>query len=73
MEERALNLKDGTMKNSNSHFKKQFVQTTEQVCKKFGCGKKLKDYEALASDYCFKHAQEIAQQNQNLKKLNYES
>lgn len=49
-------------KNNKDAAKKIFIKPekpkdTYQVCKKFGCGKRLKDYESLFSDYCFSHAQ----------------
>lgn len=46
------------------YIKKKQPKQTEIICKKFGCGKRLYDYEALFSEYCIEH------QRQNRK---YES
>jgi hypothetical protein len=47
--------------NNQNAKKKAINQNTDKICKYFGCCKVLKSFEALASDYCFHHAQVINQ------------
>jgi hypothetical protein len=44
---------------NRNRFRKPKPQATETICLWLGCGKKLKDYEAVYSEYCFTHSRLI--------------